>query len=399
MISRKRTSNFISSGIFILLALYSSQVNAQNSVITGTVKNGTTGNLENVESVSLLGLGAGMQVIGEISNVSGDFTFNDVKPSGDNPYLVQTVYKGVTYNTLVSVPNADETVNTEILVYETTDVLTNLVVQEVTYQFQMVDNNLNVFKNYVLMNETDSLNQTEGPKTLVNNAGTFKFRVPENSHGIETLQVNAGLVPINQTPISTGDPGVFAINTPIKPGVTQVAFGYHVDYNNKFYGYSENLIYDMHNIILLTAPADMMITGEGIANAGGDAHRGFSIFTREHLNRGDDLSFTLIGGSPVVVPIVTPKTTLSGKLMAILAIFVLLGLGVAMSRNKNPVKQDRSRGTPKKYLNRKNEYLDELAMLDDRFSENHISESDYQRKRAQVKHQLLDIYHKIQKSA
>ena len=116
---------------------------------------------------------------------------------------------------------------------------------------------------------------------FVNNDGTFKFRIPESSHGVETLQVNTGLVPINLTPITTAEPGVFAINTPIRPGVTQVAFGYHVDYNNRFFGYSENLFYDMHNIILLTAPADMMIQGEGIANAGGDAHRGFSIFSKD----------------------------------------------------------------------------------------------------------------------
>ena len=398
MIGPKRKNCSIGVVFCLFAALFATQVLAQNSVIKGTVKNGTTGNPANVESVSLLGLDAGMQVISEISNVSGDFTFNDVRPSGDTPYLVQAVYKGVTYNALVSVPNANETVSTEILVYETTDNLPNLVIQEATYQFRMTDNVLNVSKNYVLMNETDSLNQGEGPRTLVNNDGTFKFRVPETSHGIESLQVNSGLVPINESPIATGEPGVYAINTPIRPGVTQVTLAYHVDYVNKIYGFSENLIYDMHNIILLTAPADMRITGEGIANAGGEAHRDFNIFTREHLNGGENLSFTVIGGSPAVFPIATPTTTLPGKIMTILTIFVLLVLGVVMSRNKSPAKQDRTRGIPKKYINRKNEHLEELAILDDRFSENHISESEYQRKRALVKNQLIELYNKIQKS-
>ncbi|MCH7783192.1 hypothetical protein IID62_08995, partial [candidate division KSB1 bacterium] len=67
-------------------------------------------------------------------------------------------------------------------------------------------------------------------------------------------------------------------------------------------------------------------------------------------------------------------------------------------RNKSPVRQDRTRGIPKKYINRKNEQLEELAILDDRFSENHISESEYQRKRVLVKNQLIELYNKIQKS-
>ena len=75
------------------------------------------------------------------------------------------------YNTTVIVAEAGKSYDTELLVYEPTNDMTGLVVQEATYPFSLSGGLLQILKKYVLMDESDVTN------TTANVAGTFRFKV------------------------------------------------------------------------------------------------------------------------------------------------------------------------------------------------------------------------------
>ena len=54
---------------------------AQNSVIKGTIKNGTTGKPAKVEKLTLIGFDTGMDILKEINDIDADFALTDLMPS------------------------------------------------------------------------------------------------------------------------------------------------------------------------------------------------------------------------------------------------------------------------------------------------------------------------------
>ncbi len=385
-------------GIFAILVLtHASASYAQTSIINGTIKNGTTGGSAQVASLTLMGFETGMDIIDDLKNVEGSFTFDNIPSSTERPYLLQAEYKGILYNANVTIPPGKESVSVELVVYEQTGSQNDLSVTNAQYQISMSGTTLQILKTYNVSNES------EIPGTYLNEEGTFLFAIPENSHGINYITVNTGLVPINQDPISTDRPDVFAINYPIKPGVTQVSVSYHVDYAQKVHFFSENVLYEMHNLMVITAPSNIELQSSQLVLTSADAHQDFSIYTSEHLSKGDQLSFSVAGGVPSPLSSVpagqnavpTSKIGMQTSVLLIVMILGLLGVGSALSRNKAPVREKKEKGLPKKISNRKNELISELAALDDTFADHRIQESDYHKKRSLLKNQLVELYKKI----
>ena len=92
----------------------------------------------------------------------------------------------------------------------------------------------------------------------------------------------------------------------------------------------------------------------------------------------------------------TPNRVDENKYVLIPLVLALLLLGNFVSRNKAAVK---SKSTPKKLLQQKDALLNEIAQLDDKFAQNQMSESDYKRKRGQMKNRLIELYKRIDKAA
>jgi hypothetical protein len=383
--------------LVVPVIMFSSDVFAQTGTIQGTIRNGSTGGSVEVESLTLIGFETGLDVVEVLSNVSNSFTFHNVS-SSQRPYLIQADYQGVLYNANVAVPAGTETVSVEIVVYEQTDIPQELVITNAQYRFSMSETTLQIIKVYNILNESDN------PRTYVNNEGTFFFRVSQESHGINTLAVNTGLVPINQEPVSTDRPDVFAVNYPIKPGNTQVTVSYHVEYGQKIHFYSEEILYDIDDFVVVTTPSSMIFTGDRFTPAGTDAHQDFSIYSSEHISAGELLTFTLSGGVPsplASVPagqraVQTPKMGLPGILIAVILLMFILGAGSVLSRNKTPVIEKKKKTLLRTIANRKNVLINDIASLDDTFADHRIQESDYHKKRTQLKNKLMDLYKKFE---
>ena len=368
---------------------------AQNSVIKGTIKNGTTGKPAKVEKLALIGLETGMNILKEMKDVDAAFTLTGLMPSKTRPNLVQVEYIGVKYNTDVGIPSGNDTVAVEILVYEPTEELMDIFIKEAQYRFIMSGTILQIQKIFVLENDSET------PRTYINENGTFKFYSPEESHGFDFITVSTGFVPVNQEAFETEEKGVFAIDYPIRPGMTQVGISYHVGYTNKMYAFSEKMLYDMNNFVVITSPADIMVTGGGLIPSGGTANSGFGIFSRDYLARGENLSFTLTGGTPAPSSggnvISVPEMGSGYIILFIILIVAILGLSTIVSRNKAPVKENKKKGIPEKLIKRKEELITKIAALDDKYTENKIIESDYHRQRALLRNKLVEVYKKTER--
>ena len=80
----------------ILAALLS--VSVMSAAIDGTVTNKTTGKAQPGATVTLIKLGGGMETVASAkSDAQGKFAIAQELQAG-TPYLVQTLYQGVTYN-------------------------------------------------------------------------------------------------------------------------------------------------------------------------------------------------------------------------------------------------------------------------------------------------------------
>ena len=73
-------------------------VAVMSAAIDGTVTNKTTGKAQPSATVTLIKLGGGMETVASAkSDARGKFTIAQDLQAG-TPYLVQTLYQGVTYN-------------------------------------------------------------------------------------------------------------------------------------------------------------------------------------------------------------------------------------------------------------------------------------------------------------
>ncbi|MFC1729838.1 hypothetical protein ACFL6I_05830 [candidate division KSB1 bacterium] len=368
----------------------SSVLYGQTAVIKGSVRNGTTGGLHTAEAVRLFDMGTGeMMQVRELNNVS-EFVFDGLIRSAMAHYLVQVEYKGVIYSENVPLQTGIETVDTDVTVYEPTSDDGVIHIENVQIVFANTGPRLQVVRVYRIANNADV------SKTYVSDNGTFKFAVDPMSAGIDFVTTNTGATPVNQAPFETDDHGIFAIDYPFKPGVTEVTVSYSVDYSSGTYTFSESQLYDIPEVFVACIPADMAVSGMPLEHAGLDSQRDMHVYSAEPVTAGSTVSFTLSGGSPGGQIMWTPNRVDEYKYVLIPLVLALLLLGNFVSRNKAAVK---SKSTPKKLLQQKDALLNEIAQLDDKFAQNQMSESDYKRKRGQLKNRLIELYKRIDKAA
>ncbi|MCP4724358.1 MAG: hypothetical protein GY863_04960 [bacterium] len=389
-----KTINILAA-VIVLLVFYSSP-NAQNAAIKGVIINGTTGNSTTLEKITLTGFASGgMDSIGSLENISGEFVFSKLSPSGSMPYLIQADYKGVKYSSHVNIANDNEEISVEFTVYEPSN-NEDLIKSEDPYvYFRYSGTGLEIIKRFWVKNEN------EKQYAFVNEAGTVRFYVHPENTGINFITVNTGTIPIEQEAIETEEEGIFAITYPIRPGVTEVIVSYSVPYANKSYTFEETLMYDSETIHFVAQPSSVSVTGEGIVSGGIDTQNNISVFTKEGISKADLIRVNVSGGTPVQQRQEQTGTVkwehnriFKSKWMLSLLIGVILIAAALFSRNSTPVKDERTLRIPKKQLQKKNKLLSETAMLDDRLANNDISKDEHKRSRTLLINQLVDLYKK-----
>ena len=191
--------------------------------VTGTVINQSTGKPQAGATVGFNKLGGnGIELIDQAkSDANGNFTINQT-PTGGMPYLLRTVYDGVSYNHML--PPGSPTSGITVDVYNMSKQQGEAKITKHMVLFEPANGQMTVNETYILENAS---------KTAWNDSdqGTLKFFLPAGAGGKAQVQATApGGMPIGAGVLKTGTPDIFAVDFPVKPGETRIDVTYSTPY-------------------------------------------------------------------------------------------------------------------------------------------------------------------------
>jgi len=224
--------------------------------VDGVVVNGTSGQPQSGVVVTLLQPGAqGMQTLGSVkSDAQGQFKFDKEVPPG--PVLVQGLYQGATYNMMLT--PGTPTTGVRLNVYDSTSKPGTAKGEQHMILIEPSADALAIGETFLFQNATTTTFQD--PKK-----GSFEFYLPASTNGKVQVTVSApGGMPIQRPAERTGQPGVYKVSYPLKPGETRFDLEYSVPAATK---YSAKLVPMDGPTRLVTAPT-VTLTGDGIEPMG-----------------------------------------------------------------------------------------------------------------------------------
>jgi hypothetical protein len=252
---------------------------------------------------------------------------------------------------------------------------------------------LRIDKLYVIENET------EPKRTLFNPEGTFRFAVPEDV--IEMRSVSASYasgMPVPQSTSPLSDGSGYAAATALKPGTTDLAISYDVDYASESYRFQEEAFYSLSELMILVAPPDIEVESEGWENLGPDPEGRFAVYRMANVAAGSPYAMSLSGGSEHAADLVSSSSqqgsSTSGTQVTILPdptrpqkwiIVLLMGAALAygLLTALMPAKDARPATDAQTAQLRKS-----LADLEKRHAAGGLSAKSYRKKKGELQAQL-----------
>ena len=225
-----------------------------SAAVDGTVTNQTTGKPQPGATVTLYKLGEnGLESVESVkSDAQGKFR---IEQNLQGPRLLQSAYGGVTYNHMLP-PNA-KTSGVALDVYESSPKQPGgAQVTEHMMLFEPSGAELAVRESYLWVNSgKTTFNDPQG--------GTLRFHVPA---GAKQIQVNATApqgMPIRRAPEPAGEPNVYKVDFPIKPGESNIMVDYTLPFSSPG-TFEGRTLYKGGAITSIVAPPGVTIKGEGV---------------------------------------------------------------------------------------------------------------------------------------
>lgn len=393
------TTAALTTALFVGASTATAQSSSNRSV-TVTLVNGTNRNAVTAEKLTVFRLSGQMVPIVELERVSSPTTIRDIEVTGPGPVLLQVTYQGVNYNQPVRFASeANESV--EIQVYETTDAWDPQAFQITTSRalYRRYEDRLSVDEVLVFENRTDP------PTTFSHPDGSFRFHLPSDGL-LEVRGVTASGasgMPVPQQSFSI-EGTTYGTRTAFKPGETQIAVSYDVQYGEEGFAASSQAYYPLNELLVLLAPADMNLEGERWELLGPEPEGRFSVARLANIEPGDSIDFRIFGGSREAGDLVRssqtpnantaaptartitrlPDTTRSGQWIVALLLGAALAFGLLFSVMAPP-----TRGT----------LTARLKALESQFKTNGIDEGRYRSERDELEARLRDLGQVGQSSA
>ena len=273
-----------------LFSLIISTAGAQTGVVKATIVNGTTGEPGSVETVTLYDLASGMEPVAFVEEVSGSFTLEDIEIAGGRPFLLQASSGGVSYNEQINFLGGPE-IETTITVYDVTTESKDIEIRTARYLIRREHDQLKIDKLFVVENTS------EPKRTVYHPEGAFRFALPPGSEEYSVSASSASGMPVPQTASPLADGSGYAAETALKPGITDIAISYVEDYSTGSYHLQEQAFYQLPELMVLVAPADVEVAGEGWESLGPEPQGRFSVFRLSNVEPGNAFELDLSGGS------------------------------------------------------------------------------------------------------
>ncbi|MDH5505969.1 MAG: c-type cytochrome, partial [Anaerolineae bacterium] len=350
-------------------------------VITGTVTNGSGGELPDDLTVSLFGVEHMNLVVEEdiAVDANGAFVFDTIEMAVNRIYLVTVTHGGVTYRSeAVFVQPEDTSLDLPITMYDSTSDTSGLVITSVQVIFEFSTPDLvRVIQLYHIANT--------GSSTIVPvdaQSAVFSIELPEGATDLifEDANTQENFI---FTETGFGDP------RPIQPGEEgqQLFFAYSMPYTRKL-GLTLPFALPVEKLFFYVPEGDLRLSGGAIQDLGPRDLGGFvfQVFGQEFSPPNmAEVSVVLSGRNPIGNSQWFGLTVDSGTWYGLGALLITLG-SVAWWTNTG-----RSEKTSRPAAVRREDILDEILELDDAYMAGEFSEAKYRQLRAQLKAMLRNI--------
>ena len=282
------------SCLLILLA-FAGGVSAEPALVRARVQNGTRHEPGTAEKVTVYQLRGGMQPIRELGAVTGQFELAELDVDLSLPYLVQLQAGGVNYNELVRFSESAHA-DLQFTVYDVTTEWDDVAVSLARTTLERRGSVLSAQTHYVVEN------RSEPPRTLYDPGGTFRFTLPPGLRELHAVTASsASGVAVPQPTELEADGSIYVARTAFKPGSTEIAVSYDVDYATEELIWREVAIYDIPTMVILVSPSDVHVdvAAEWEKLDPGPASR-FLVLRRNGVRKGQILTASFRGGTTPV---------------------------------------------------------------------------------------------------
>lgn len=249
--------------------------------LTGSVRNGTKGNMVSAQTVVLIKLAGGMEELDSTkTDAQGRFKF-DRPEIGQQPFLIRVNYNGVNYHANVppTVANAD------VEVFEPTATVADLHITSRAVIVQPDGANLLVGEEYEVTNIS---------KPAVTFNKEFEFALPEGAEIGQVSAWGASGMPTVQGTVNKGK-NRFGLVFPLRPGKNGIRLSYQMPYSSQQAVVGAASPYAVETAMVV-APPTMQISGEGLQSAG--QREGWNVFARASVPASAPLDIKVSGTAP-----------------------------------------------------------------------------------------------------
>lgn len=373
--------------LFVLLAP-AAPTHAAGGTITVTVVNKTTGASLNGAAVSLTSAKTPRQTFVTFEpDPSGIVRFSGI-PLGPT-YQVLVQYQGANYLSEPLRPSeAQPEMSAEIGVYEGTEDPAGLAIDRMTIVVGGVDaetQQASILEVLNVSNPTD--------RTYVGD------RVPEPGVGLPPIHRRTLRLPlpsgttefVPRTGLRDGEVvpmvGGWASLTPVLPGQTEVSYSYQKGYAFGSLFVERKLPYHIRQLTVMVPDAGFGVASN-VLKAGGVVNiegRTYAVFNADNLPADKEIVFQ-VEGLPTPSPSlqVDPRVVQIVAALAVVALLSLVALRVQQHRKQRVATMGELVAAEERLVTR-------IAELDDRFAAGNLRESQYERQRSSLKHQLVAV--------
>lgn len=271
----------LSGSLICLCIITAVAISASTSNITGTVTNKTSGKASQGDAVVLLKLSEGMQEAARSKTDShGSFTLQ--VPDDGAQHLVRVTHDGVNYFR----PAPAGTKIVALDVYDAAKTVEGVTGRADILRVQTEGNQMEVTELFVLQNNS------KPPRTRMSDR-SFEITLPADAVLDSSLAAGPGGMPVNSSPVPTGEKGRYAYVFPIRPGETKFQIAYHTPYSGSF-EFHPQVLTTMEDVVVML-PKSMNFKADGSPFSNGGEEKGMSIFVAHNVAAGTQLAFSVSG--------------------------------------------------------------------------------------------------------
>ncbi len=259
---------------------------SSGGTVTGTIRNGTTGEPAAGVEVILISLQGTMQPVANTTTDSqGRYHFDNPGLGGTAPMLIRAVYRGVNYHE----PVPPGTTTADVEVFEPTDKPGSFSVTARAIILQPSGSELTVGEEYNIQNST------QPPVAYYRAGGSFVFSIPGGAQVDEVSAIGSSGMPVKQSTIDLGK-NQEAIDFPFRPGESGVRVSYKLPYSGNQASLRFVSPYAADRVAVFIPPG-VQISADGFAPAGQD--QGFNVYLREGVAANVPLTVSISGTAPM----------------------------------------------------------------------------------------------------